>query len=228
MEDANVTTILKSIKDMSCIALMPQTSDHEEKLEAMMPKSDLPDPSNALAQAKQLGDLMQEQKGLLAELFNELEVVHESMVRAIVTLGRLSQGLNGKQLLLVLKASVCPLVQINTLDKFWKDPASNLQKAELPDDIPQCVKLTMIPNPTVNIMKWENFNSPTRLLAATLAFKLLKKFGNGATQRNLQEMFHIHPKQLALCITGRKYLGGTDRLSRKCRASGKEPSTSIQ
>ena len=171
---------------------------------------------------------MQEQKGLLAELFNKLEVVHESMARACVTLGMLSQGLNGKQLLLVLKASVCPLVQINTLDKFWKDPASNLQKAELPDDIPQHLRLTMIVDPTVNIMKWENFNSPTCLLAATLAFKLLKKFGNGAIQRNMQEMFHIRPKQLALCITGCKYLGGTDRLSRKCRASGKEPSTGTQ
>ena len=45
MEDANVTTILKSIKDTSCMALMPQTSDHGEKLEAMMPKADLPRPT---------------------------------------------------------------------------------------------------------------------------------------------------------------------------------------
>ena len=86
----------------------------------------------------------------------------------------------------------------------------------------------MILDPMVDIMKCENFNSPTRLLAATLAFKLLRKFGNGMTQRNMQEMFHICPKQLALCITGHKYLGGTDRLSRKCRASGKKLSTSAQ
>ena len=73
----------------------------------------------------------------------------------------------------------------------------------------------MIPDPSADIMKKENFNSPMHLLAATLAFKLLKRFGNGATQRNMQEVFNVHPKQLALCITGRKYLGGTDRLSRK-------------
>ena len=228
MEEANVTTVLKSIKDTSCMALMPQTSDREEKLEAMMPELDILDPRNVLAQAEQLGDLMQEQKGLLAELFDELEVAHESLARASGTLGRLSRSLNGKQLLLVLKASVCPLVQINTLDKFWKDPVSSQQKAELPHDISQRVRLTMIPDPTVDIMKRENFNSPTRLLAATLAFKLLRKFGDGATKRNMQEMFHVHPKQLALCITGCKYLGGTDRLSRKRRASGEEPSTSTQ
>ena len=226
MEETKVATILKSIKDMSCMALMPQTSDREEKLEAMMPELDIPDQKNTLAQAEQLGDLTQEQKEHLAELFDELEVAHESLARASGTLGRLSWGLNGKQLLVILKASVRPLVQINTLDKFWKDPVLNQQKAELPDDIPQRVRLTMIPDPSVEIIKRESFNSPTRLLAATLAFKLLKKFGDGTKQRNMQELFNVHPKQLALCITGHKYLGGTNRLSRKQRASGEEPSTS--
>ena len=96
MEEANVTTVLKSIKDMSCMALMPQTSDREERLEAIMPELDLPDASNVLTQAEQLGDLTQEQKGLLAKLFNELEVIHESLARASGTLGRLSRSLNGK------------------------------------------------------------------------------------------------------------------------------------
>ena len=84
----------------------------------------------------------------------------------------------------------------------------------------------MTPDPSADAMKTESFNSPTCLLAATLAFKLLKRFGEGATQRNMQEAFNICPKQLALCIPGHKYLGGTDRLSRMWRASGEEPSTS--
>ena len=112
--------------------------------------------------------------------------------------------------------------------KFLEGSSIKPVEAELPDDIPQRVRLTMIPDPMVDIMTRENFNSPTCLLAATLAFKLLKKFGGGMTQRNIQEMFHIHPKQLVLCITGCKYLGGPDRLSRKHRASSKEPSTSGQ
>ena len=129
MEEANVTTILKSIKDMSCMVLMPQTSDCEERLEAIMPELDLPDPSNMVTQAEQLGNLTQEQKGLLAELFNELEVIHKSLARASGTLSRLSWSLNGKQLLVVLKASVHPLIQLNTLEKFWKDPVSSQQKS---------------------------------------------------------------------------------------------------
>ena len=86
----------------------------------------------------------------------------------------------------------------------------------------------MIPDPSSDIMKKEKQNSPTRLLAATLAFQLLKKFGQGTTQRNMHELYDVKPKQLALCITGRKYLGGTDRRVRKRRASGEEPFTSTQ
>ena len=90
MEEASVASVLKSINDISCMALMPPTSDCEEKLEAMMPELDIPDPKNMLAQAEQLGDLTQEQKELMGELFDELEVTHESLVRVSSTLGRLS------------------------------------------------------------------------------------------------------------------------------------------
>ena len=73
----------------------------------------------------------------------------------------------------------------------------------------------MIPDASSDIMKKENHNSPMRLLAATLAFKLLRRFGQGTTQRNMQELFDIRPKQLALCIMGHKYLGSTKRWARK-------------
>ena len=59
------------------------------------------------------------------------------------------------------------------------------QRTELPDDTHQCVALTMIPDASSDIIKKEKHNSPTRLLAATLAFKLLRKFGQGTTQRNM-------------------------------------------
>ena len=63
---------------------------------------------------------------------------------------------------------------------------------------------------------------------ATLAYKLLKKFGGGTTQREIQKKYGVRPKQLALCITGRKYLGGMDRksLAKKRRAIDDEPEPS--
>ena len=102
MEEANVNSVLHSMKDTSCMALMPQTEDHDERLEEIMPKEDLPSGSEVVTQAKELDDLTSEQKELLTELFGELEVAHNSLAKASGTLGRLSRSLSGKQLLTVL------------------------------------------------------------------------------------------------------------------------------
>ena len=53
----------------------------------------------------------------------------------------------------------------------------------------------------------------TRLLATTITFKILKRFRDGVTQRELQQLYGVRPKQLALCITGRKYMGGSDKIT---------------
>ena len=190
-----------------------------------MPEEDLPSASDVATQAQELDDLTLEQRELLTELFNKLEVAHDSLAKASSTLGRLSRSLSSKQLLTVLKASIHPLIQINALENFWKDPAVTQLKAELPEDIHRRVKLTMILDPMMEAMKRESINSPTCLLVATLAYKLLKKFGGGKTQNKMQERYGVRPKQLALYITGRKYLGGTDRkaLTKKQRATDDEP-----
>ena len=165
---------------------------------------DTPDPKDALSKTEGLGDLTKDQKEMIGELFDELEIAHEALARACSTLGVLSRSLSGKQLLLTLRASVRPLIQLNKLEKFWKEPTIETQKADLPDDTHQRVALTMVPDLSSDIMKKEKQNSPTRLLAATLAFQLLKKFGQGTTQKNMHELYDVKPKQLALCITGRK------------------------
>ena len=60
-------------------------------------------------------------------------------------------------------------------------------------------------------------------MAATLAFKILNKFTNGTTQKKMQDRYNIKPKQLALYLTGRRYLGGSDR---KRRLSGQDEGAS--
>ena len=176
---------------------------------------DTPDLRDILSKTKELGDLTKEQKEQIGELFDELEVAHKVLAWACSTLGVLSRSLTGRQLLLTLRASVRPLIQLNKLEKFWKEPPTETQRADLPDDTHQCIALTMIPDASSDIIKKEKQNSPTRLLAATLAFQLLKRFRQGTTQRNMHELYNVRPKQLTLCITGRKYLGGTDRQARK-------------
>ena len=126
--------------------------------------------------------------------------------------------------MVVLRASVCPLIQVNMATALLEPPASS-RRQDLPEDQHERVKMLMIPDPMAKPLKIEKINSPTRLLAGAWAFRILNTFGNGTTQSNMQESYSVHAKQLATCITGRKYLGGSDR---KCKALGTNegPSTS--
>ena len=170
--------------------------------------------------------LTKSQCELLRELFEDLEVAHEHMARACSVLACLSLSLTAPQIRATLKVVTHPLIQVNALEGLL-DKVKTPRKMKLPDDMGARVKLTMTPNPKVECLQKEKDNSPTQLLAAMLAYEILCKFGNGTTQREVQTRYIIRVKQLAACLTGRKYLGGTDRkASRKQKASGEETSTS--
>ena len=67
-----------------------------------MPLEDIP-PGRTMAEAaEQEGPLMDEQKQLVAKLFKNLEVVHESMAQSCSIMARLSRSLNLSDLKLVL------------------------------------------------------------------------------------------------------------------------------
>ena len=53
-----------------------------------MPELEESDLENILSRAKELGDLTREQKELMGELFDELEMAHKSLTRTCSTLGR--------------------------------------------------------------------------------------------------------------------------------------------
>ena len=131
----------------------------------------------------------------------------------------------------VIKASIRPLIQLNALVPIETAPK---KPPELPDDQVDRVKMMLAPDPMAPLLKKEKTNSATCLLAATYSFKILNKFGGGTTQRQIQEEYQVKPKQLALCLTRKKYMGGSDRkaIARKRRASDEpdepEPSTSSQ
>ena len=126
----------------------------------------------------------------------------------------------------VLKSSIRPLIQVNVLPGFKQQTTPTDRATDLPEDKMEWIKKAMIPDARSKLIKNEKFNSPTRLLATTLALKLLNKFGTGTMQRRLQEIYEVRAKQLATCITGRNYLGGTDRRKRKASDGDTGPSTS--
>ena len=135
----------------------------------------------------------------------------------------LSRTLTSKQLLLLLKTTIRPLIQVKTTEGFLDDPGTGTSEKETLQSEEDKILNYMKPAPSAELLKKEKINSPIRLIAATLAFKTLNKFTNGTTQKKMQERYDVRPKQLALYLTGRRYLGGSDR---KRRLSGQEEGAS--
>ena len=165
-----------SIKDPTCLAIRPTREESERALEEMMPLEDITSGSSIIQAGKQEEPLMSNQRQLLAELFEYLEVVHESLAQACSTLARLSRSLTSNQLKLVLQASIRPLVQLNALGGLLDEPKVGPRKAELPEDINKRVCLTMVADPNAKSLKKEQQNSPTHLLVATFSLKVMKRF----------------------------------------------------
>ena len=224
MQLADIVTVSKAIRDKNFNTLLPKSDAIDEILEEKLSSEEIPEAAEVLKSAQREGKMSQQDQELVAELFSNLEVAHEHAATACSLLSRLSRTLKLEQLLTIVKASIRPLVQLTTpiaLETLCgtKDPQ------ELPDDQPERVKILLTPDAQATLLQKEKPNSPTRLLAATYAYKILNKFGPGTMQRGLQETYQVKAKQLATCIPGRKYLGGADR-KRKSSGSDEEASSS--
>ena len=148
--EPNIITIICSINNPTCLALRPRTEEMEEMLEDMMLLEDNPSRNVVASSEEEIAPLTDDPRDILVELFDNLEVAHEHISRSCSSLARLSRTLNLAQLMMVLRASTWPLIQINALEGFLDKPLA-MRKAELPEDTNSSVRLTMIPN--LNIEK---------------------------------------------------------------------------
>ena len=224
-EEADTRCILRVIWDPSFLAARKPTEEVEAKLEEIVPESDIISGEEIIRDIDEVEPLTKEQRQDIGEVFENLEIAHKHLGRSYGLTWALSCSLSSKQLLLLLKASIRPLVQVNKLGGFLEEPKAGKTRSDLPESTHNRVYTTMIPVPLAESIRSEKLNSPTQLLAATLAFKILHKFVNGTTQQKIQEKYNVRPKQLALYLRGRRYLGGSDQKGRVLE-SNKEPSTS--
>ena len=225
MKDANVLDVLRATKDPTCLAIHPQMEEIEALLEEVIPSEEIPSSESVSKSLSDEDDLSDNDRELIRELFETLETAYDNIGRACGLIRVLSQSLSPRQLFMLLKACVRPVVHINALPKFIEQIGHEAKLQEVPEDRDERVRLTMVLDAKSKFIKKEKPNSPLCLLAATSAFKILNFFGMGVTQRKLQEVFVVKAKQLALCIMGQKYMGRSER-KRKTSRSEDEPSTS--
>ena len=83
------------------------------------------------------------------------------------------------------------------------EPPTTKRQLTLLDNQAECVRLLMTPELRATPLKQERINSCTCLLAMMFAFKVLNRFGSSMTQRRMQEVYDVRPRQLAACVTGK-------------------------
>ena len=226
MQLADISTVSRAIRDKHFNALLPRSDEIEETLLEIIPDEELPGAPEVIRTAEMKKEMSKEDKAIVAELFSNLEVAHDHMATACGLLSRLSRTLDPPQLLTIIHASIRPLIQLKELTPL-ETTTTQKKSRELPDEQEERVKILLTPDPQAPLLRKEKVNSETRLLAATYAFKILGTFGTGTTQKQMQETYLVKAKQLSLCLTGRKYLGGSDRRARaKKRKSPDEPEPS--
>ena len=229
LDSTDINIVSNAIKDKEFKVLLPRTEDTEVLLEELLPSSDVLSASNVVREIQDVDTLSANDQELIAELFDSLETAHDQLAMASSLIGRLACTLKPNQLMLVLKASIRPLIQLRTAAGVDEEATTSKTK-ELPEKQAERIEILITPDPNTPQLKKEKVNSPTRLLAATYMFKIVNTFGDGTTQRGLQERYQVKAKQLATCITGKKYLGGTDQKRKMSGGdegpSSKKPSTS--
>ena len=121
------------------------TEENVQMLEEMIPPSEIPLGRVVASNIDELEPLTDEQRDQIGELFDDMEVAHKHLVCSCSALRVLSRLLKSKQLILLLKSSVRPLIQINTMPGWSDEPEQSGQRMDLPEDRSKLVRLTMTP-----------------------------------------------------------------------------------
>ena len=232
LKTADINIIIDAIKDKEFTVLLPRTEETEALLDELLPENEIPSATDVTQAVREIDTLSKEDQEVIAEVFDTLEVIHNQLATVSSLIGVLARKLKPNQLMLVLKSSIRPLIQLRPIAGVDLE-ASTSKPTELPKKQTRRIEMLITPDPNTSVFKKEKINSPTRLLAATYSFKIINTFADGITQRGLQERYQVKVKQMAGCITGRKYLGGTERKRKRSGSdegatSSKKPSISSQ
>ena len=182
MEEAYPATMLAAVRGPSCLTICPHMEENQKKLEDLMSLAEIPRGKDITSDIDSMKPLTDDKRKKISELFEDMEVAHMHLAHLCSSLRILSRTLTSCQLLLLLKASLRPLVQLNKASGLFKEPNLSNQKMELPKEQHKQVRLTMTPITTSGKVSQERPNSMTMLLAPMMTFKVLKRFGDGMTQ----------------------------------------------
>ena len=93
MDTADPDAVWRAIKDKVSLSICPPTEQKEQMLECLLPDEDVPSAAQVLETMEDPEDMTKEDRILITELFESLEVAHSELASACSILSRLSRNL---------------------------------------------------------------------------------------------------------------------------------------
>ena len=131
INQADILAILWATLDPSCTALRAATEEAERYLEDIMPDEEIPPGEKVAAKVSQIKPITYDQKEMLVSLFDDLSMAHERLSRVASSMSSLCKVMTQEQLMLIMKSSVQPMLQLNATPGLF-DPPAQMEKKELP------------------------------------------------------------------------------------------------
>ena len=143
-------------------------------------------------------------------IFDHIANAQSEASLATANISSLAKIADADMLDIVLKVAVRPLVQIN-----WPEKSLSLVTDPKPksstEERKQKIIINLLPNSEAGPMQKEPRNNPTQLLTAVIYLKMKRMFLNEGMQRETEEKFLVHSKQLSKLLSDKHYLGGKDK-----------------
>ena len=142
----------EAIKDKCFKVLLPRSDELDQMLDEILSADEIPRAPGVIQMAQTEEMLTEADQIVIAELFEALEVTHDQLATACSLLGRLSRTLKLEQLMIIIKASIRPLIQLNATAGLDVIAAAS-KSSELPDDQTERVKIMITLDPEVPLLK---------------------------------------------------------------------------
>ena len=160
MQLADISTLTGAIKDKCFRVLLPRSDELDQVLEEIPPTEEVPSAPGVIQLAQRVETLTEANQRVIVELFEALETTHDQLATACSLLVRLSRTLKPKQLVIIIKASIRPLIQLNAAAGLDVTAAAS-KPSGLPEEQTERVKLMLTLDLEMPLLRKEKINSST-------------------------------------------------------------------
>ena len=211
MAQANIDIVMKSIMDPACITL--KKTLNLSGVEVVDPPEDVPTGEEFM---RYLPDKRHKQEvcKCIMGVFDNLLAAHSHMSLAAGNMLLLAKIADEDTFNTILKAAICPVVQINIPEKYLKPMEDPKLKTTTATRLEKLHNM-LLPIPDRACITCEPSKNVTRLLATAVWIKLRRRYLNEGYAKDAYQMFDIQAKQLSKVLLGKEYLGGSGQKKKK-------------